>query len=163
MPLTALALDLDHFKQINDTYGHPIGDAVLAAVGSTLTATVRDGDFVGRAGGEEFLILLPNTDTNGAQLVAETIRAAVAAIAIPTVEQPITASLGIAVLPDHAGDATSLLRHADQALYIAKKNGRNRTETFTHEPPGADRSANPPVPGNSQNPDASDAALLEIG
>lgn len=144
-PLTALALDLDHFKQINDTYGHPIGDAVLAAVGSTLTATVRDGDFVGRAGGEEFLILLPNTDTKGAQLVAETIRAAVAAIAIPQVEQPVTASLGIAVLPDHAGDATGLLRHADQALYIAKKNGRNRTETFTREPPGADRSAHPPV------------------
>ena len=142
-PLAALALDLDHFKQINDTYGHPVGDAVLAAVGSTMTATVRAGDFVGRAGGEEFLILLPNTSTDGAQLVADTIRAAIAAIAIPEVEQPITASLGIAVLPDHAGDATALLRHADRALYAAKKNGRNRTETFTHETPAPDRSSTP--------------------
>ena len=162
-PLAALALDLDHFKQINDSYGHPIGDAVLAAVGSTLTATVRDGDFVGRAGGEEFLILLPDTNTDGAQLVAETIRAAVAAIAIPTVERPITASLGIAILPDHAGDATSLLRHADQALYTAKKNGRNRIETFTREPAGTDHSGSPLLPANSHNPDISDAALLEIG
>ena len=162
-PLAALALDLDHFKQINDSYGHPIGDAVLAAVGSTLTATVRDGDFVGRAGGEEFLILLPNTNTDGGQRVAETIRAAVAAIAIPGVERPITASLGIAILPDHAGDATSLLRHADQALYTAKKNGRNRIETFTHGPGDADRSGSPPRPANPHIPDLSDAALLETG
>ena len=162
-PLAALALDLDHFKQINDSYGHPIGDAVLAAVGSTLTATVRDGDFVGRAGGEEFLILLPNTNTDGAQRVAETIRAAISAIAIPKVDRPITASLGIAILPDHAGDATSLLRHADQALYIAKKTGRNRTETFTHEPAGADRSGNLSPPANSYDPDVSDATLLEVG
>ena len=145
-PLAAIALDLDHFKQINDSYGHPIGDAVLAAVGSTLTATVRDGDFVGRAGGEEFLILLPNTNTSGAQRAAETIRAAVAAIAIPKVEQPITASLGIAILPDHAGDATSLLRHADQALYTAKKNGRNRTETFTHDASTPDHASTPVAP-----------------
>jgi diguanylate cyclase (GGDEF)-like protein len=145
-PLAALALDLDHFKQINDSYGHPIGDAVLAAVGSTLQATVREGDFVGRAGGEEFLILLPNTTTDGAQQVAETIRAAVAAIAIPQVEQPITASLGIAVLPDHAGDGTALLRHADRALYAAKEKGRNRTETFTQGTPTSDRSSRPISP-----------------
>ena len=153
-PLAALALDLDHFKEINDSYGHPTGDAVLAAVGSTLTATVRDGDFVGRAGGEEFLILLPNTNTDGAQRVAETIRIAVAAIAIPKVERPITASLGIAILPDHAGDGTSLLRHADQALYTAKKNGRNRIETFTREPTAPDPSSSPPPAANSHNPDA---------
>ncbi len=145
-PLAALALDLDHFKQINDIYGHPVGDEVLAAVGSTLEACVREADFVGRAGGEEFLILLPNTSTDGAQLVAENIRTAVAAIAIPSIEQPITASLGIAILPDHAGDATTLLRHADRALYTAKKNGRNRTETFTRETPNPDRSSRPAIP-----------------
>jgi diguanylate cyclase (GGDEF)-like protein len=132
-PLAALALDLDHFKQINDRYGHASGDEVLAAIGSTLKTTRRDSDFVGRAGGEEFLILLPDTRLEAAQLVAEKVRLSIAAITIPSVERPITASIGVAVLPDHAGDATSLLRHADRALYTAKSNGRNRTETFTRE------------------------------
>jgi diguanylate cyclase (GGDEF)-like protein len=132
-PLTALALDLDHFKQINDTYGHGSGDEVLAAVGSTLKSSCRESDFVGRAGGEEFLILLPDTGLAAGRLVAENIRAAVAAITVGSVARPITASIGIAVLPDHAGDATSLLRHADRALYSAKKNGRNRIETFARD------------------------------
>jgi diguanylate cyclase (GGDEF)-like protein len=131
--LTALALDLDHFKQINDTYGHGSGDEVLAAVGSTLKSSCRESDFVGRAGGEEFLILLPETDLAAGRLVAENIRAAIAAITIASIARPITASIGIAVLPDHAGDAASLLRHADRALYSAKKNGRNRTETFDRD------------------------------
>jgi diguanylate cyclase (GGDEF)-like protein len=129
-PLAALALDLDHFKQINDSYGHGSGDEVLAAVGSTLTTSRRESDFVGRVGGEEFLILLPDTGLQAAQLVAEKIRVAVAAITVPSIERAITASIGVAVLPEHAGDATSLLRHADRALYSAKKNGRNRTEVF---------------------------------
>jgi diguanylate cyclase (GGDEF)-like protein len=132
-PLAALALDLDHFKHINDRYGHGSGDEVLAAVGSTLKTSCRESDFVGRAGGEEFLILLPDTGLDAAKLVAENVRRALAAITIPSIERAITASIGVAVLPDHAGDATSLLRHADRALYTAKKNGRNRTELFTSE------------------------------
>jgi diguanylate cyclase (GGDEF)-like protein len=132
-PLAALALDLDHFNQINDTYGHGSGDEVLAAVGSTLKTACRDSDFVGRAGGEEFLILLPDTGLEAGRLVAENVRAAVAAITVASVARPITTSIGVAVLPDHAGDATSLLRHADRALYTAKKNGRNRTEVFAHD------------------------------
>jgi diguanylate cyclase (GGDEF)-like protein len=132
-PLTALALDLDHFKHINDTFGHGSGDEVLAAVGSTLKSACRESDFVGRAGGEEFLILLPDTGLEGARLVAENVRAAIAAITVASVRTPITASIGVAVLPDHAGDATSLLRHADRALYTAKKNGRNRTEIFARD------------------------------
>jgi diguanylate cyclase (GGDEF)-like protein len=132
-PLAALALDLDHFKQINDRYGHGSGDEVLAAVGSTLKTSCRDSDFVGRAGGEEFLILLPDTGLEAAQLVAEKVRVSITAITIPSIERAITASIGVAVLPDHAGDATSLLRHADRALYTAKSNGRNRIETFTRE------------------------------
>jgi diguanylate cyclase (GGDEF)-like protein len=132
-PLAALALDLDHFKQINDTHGHSVGDEVLAAVGTTLTGALRDSDFVGRAGGEEFLILLPDTAVEQAQLTAEKVRAAVESISLPSVEGKITASLGIAVLPDHAGNAPALLRHADRALYAAKKAGRNRTETFARD------------------------------
>jgi diguanylate cyclase (GGDEF)-like protein len=132
-PLTALALDLDHFKHINDTYGHGSGDEVLAAVGSTLKTVCRESDFVGRAGGEEFLILLPDTGLDAGRLVAENVREAVAAITVASVPRPITASIGVAVLPDHAGDAKSLLRHADRALYTAKKNGRNRTEIFARD------------------------------
>jgi diguanylate cyclase (GGDEF)-like protein len=148
-PLAALALDLDHFKQINDSHGHSSGDEVLAAVGSTLTTSSRESDFVGRAGGEEFLILLPETGLEAAQQVAEKIRLAIAAITIPSIERPITASIGVAILPDHAGDATSLLRRADRALYTAKKNGRNRTETFAREMlPGDPTGGEPGVDGD---------------
>ena len=129
-PLAALALDLDHFKQINDTHGHGVGDEVLAAVGSALTDAIRASDFVGRAGGEEFLILLPETGIEPAQVAAENLRVAIEAIVLPSLGRAITASIGIAVFPDQAGDAASLLRHADRALYTAKKNGRNRVESF---------------------------------
>jgi diguanylate cyclase (GGDEF)-like protein len=127
-PLSAIAFDLDHFKQINDSYGHGRGDDVLASVGAVLSETVRTSDFVGRNGGEEFIILLPNTDTHHATAVAEKIRGAVAAITVPGVERGITASLGIATIPDHAGDGDQLVRSADRALYAAKTNGRNRAE-----------------------------------
>jgi diguanylate cyclase (GGDEF)-like protein len=149
-PLAALALDLDQFKDINDTFGHSSGDEVLAAVGSTLKESCRASDFVGRAGGEEFLILLPNAGLEAAELVAEKIRIAISAITIASVARPITASIGIAMLPDHAGDATGLLRHADRALYAAKKNGRNRVETFARAmlsgPPHGESSVAPGSP-----------------
>jgi diguanylate cyclase (GGDEF)-like protein len=127
-PLSAIAFDLDHFKQINDSYGHGRGDDVLATVGAVLSESVRTNDFVGRNGGEEFIILLPDTDTHHATVVAEKIRGAVAAITVPGVERDITASLGIATIPDHAGDGDQLVRSADRALYVAKTNGRNRAE-----------------------------------
>jgi diguanylate cyclase (GGDEF)-like protein len=132
-PLAALALDLDHFKPVNDTFGHAAGDDVLAAVGSTLKTACRESDFVGRAGGEEFLILLPDTGLEAAKQVAEKVRHAVSTISVPTVERAITTSIGVAVMPDDAGDATTLLRNADRALYAAKKNGRNRVECFSRE------------------------------
>ncbi len=136
-PVAALALDLDHFKRINDRYGHGKGDDLLAAFAATLTATVRDSDFVGRTGGEEFLVLMPDTDIAGAQVVAEKIRAAVAEISLPAVPEGVTVSVGIAVLPDHATDRERLLRHADRALYVAKNNGRDRTVIFgASEAPG---------------------------
>jgi diguanylate cyclase (GGDEF)-like protein len=128
-PLSAIMLDLDHFKQINDTYGHGRGDDALAAVGAVLSDTVRASDFVGRNGGEEFIVLLPDTDADAAHIVAEKIRAAVADITVPGVDREITASLGIATIPQHAGDGDDLVRSADRALYLAKNNGRNRVET----------------------------------
>jgi diguanylate cyclase (GGDEF)-like protein len=133
-PLSAIAFDLDHFKQINDSYGHGRGDDVLATVGAVLSDAVRNSDFVGRNGGEEFIILLPNTDTRHATAVAEKIRGAVAAISVPGVERAITASLGIATMPDHAGDGDQLVRGADRALYVAKTKGRNRTEVAIADP-----------------------------
>jgi diguanylate cyclase (GGDEF)-like protein len=119
----------DHFKQINDSHGHGRGDEVLAALGTTVQATLRASDFVGRYGGEEFVILLPNTPREEGLTVAEKIRAAVATINVPGVTLPITASLGLAVMPDDAGESTSLIREADRALYAAKAKGRNRVET----------------------------------
>jgi diguanylate cyclase (GGDEF)-like protein len=124
-PLTAVMLDLDHFKEINDLYGHAQGDEVLAAVGTVIQSSLRASDFAGRIGGEEFLILLPETGTDGAWLVTEKVRNAIAMITIPGVERAITASLGIAGLLEHAGNATGLLRAADAAQYAAKAAGRN--------------------------------------
>jgi diguanylate cyclase (GGDEF)-like protein len=128
-PLTAVLIDLDHFKQINDLYGHDSGDEVLAAVGVAMRNAMRDSDFVGRYGGEEFLMLLPATDTDGGVQVAEAVRSAIGAIHIPTVERHLTASAGVATLPRDAGDSVTLFRAADRALYAAKNAGRNRIHT----------------------------------
>lgn len=127
-PLAAVALDLDHFKQINDVYGHGQGDEVLAAVGALLLAVVRESDFVARVGGEEFMILLPDTGRDGSLIICERIRAGIAGLEFPAMGQDVTASLGVAVLPDDEVDAPSLVRAADRMLYTAKTNGRNRVE-----------------------------------
>ncbi len=139
-------LDLDHFKNVNDTFGHGKGDEVLAGVGSVLQTTVRDTDVAGRWGGEEFLILLADVDRNSARIAAEKIRAAVAKLKIAGVEQSITASIGVAVLPDDGTDVATLLRNADRALYAAKAAGRDRVEMFTAES------------GNGKAPEGLDAA-----
>jgi diguanylate cyclase (GGDEF)-like protein len=125
-PLTALMLDLDHFKQINDRYGHGKGDEVLASVGATIQACLRESDFAGRFGGEEFLVLLPDTTAEGALNVAERLRAAIEQTKVNGVERDITASLGIADLLAQAGSAEGLIHEADRALYAAKAGGRNR-------------------------------------
>jgi diguanylate cyclase (GGDEF)-like protein len=132
-PLSAIVLDLDHFKKINDSFGHGRGDDVLAAVGAALSDTVRASDFVGRNGGEEFIVLLPDTDTDRAALAAEKIRVAISQITVSGVDRDITASLGIASIPEHAGDGDQLIRSADRALYVAKTNGRNRVEVAVSE------------------------------
>ena len=127
-PLAAVAIDLDHFKRINDRFGHDKGDDVLAAAAQTLTATLRGSDFVGRQGGEEFIVLLPETDLEGALVAAENLRGEIERIEIGGVDQAISASFGVAVLPQDALDADALLRQADRALYAAKDRGRNRVE-----------------------------------
>jgi diguanylate cyclase (GGDEF)-like protein len=125
-PLSVLLLDLDHFKQINDIFGHAEGDNVLAAVGVALRSTVREADFCGRFGGEEFLVLLPDSDLAAASLVAEKIRASVEGIRLPMVRREITISIGVATFPEHGIDAATVTRTADRALYAAKQAGRNR-------------------------------------
>jgi diguanylate cyclase (GGDEF)-like protein len=128
--LAAVLFDLDHFKQINDLCGHEKGDEVLAAVGVVITGALRASDFAGRFGGEEFILVLPDTDRAGAVAVAEKFRVAIAAIEVTGVSRPVTASFGVAAIPEDAADSTLLLRAADRALYLAKANGRNRIETL---------------------------------
>ena len=125
-PLAAVMLDLDHFKQINDRFGHGAGDEVLAALGELLRGTLRGTDFAARVGGEEFLLLLPDSDEDGAVALAEKLRVAVERISAPRVEEPLSASFGVAVYPRDAQDGQELLRAADRALYTAKRTGRNR-------------------------------------
>ena len=125
-PLAAAMIDLDHFKQINDRFGHAKGDEVLAAVGTALRSCIRASDFAGRFGGEELLVLLPDTTAEDAAGQAERIRSTIASIRVPGVERTITVSIGVADLIQHGGDASGLLRQADRALYTAKAMGRNR-------------------------------------
>ncbi|HEY9854224.1 MAG TPA: diguanylate cyclase [Stenomitos sp.] len=127
-PLSVIMVDLDHFKRINDTYGHQTGDEVLRQASACLRQTVRDSDIVARYGGEEMAVLLPHTDGAGGALAAERIRAAIAAMPLRTIAgEPftVTASLGVASL--RAGStAVELLERADKALYTAKHRGRNQ-------------------------------------
>jgi diguanylate cyclase (GGDEF)-like protein len=127
-PLALLLLDLDHFKQVNDQRGHPVGDQVLANVGATLRSVLRTRDFAGRNGGEEFAVLLPDTGIADALEIAERVRVAVAEISLPGTDVSVTASIGVAVFPDHASTPDRLERLADAALYLAKRQGRNRVE-----------------------------------
>jgi len=133
-PLSAVLFDLDHFKTINDGYGHSVGDDVLAGVGETLREALRASDFGGRYGGEEFLMLLPGTDAAGALNAAEKLRAAIEALEFQHPELTVGASFGIATYPLDALDADGLLRMADRALYSAKAKGRNRVELVDGPP-----------------------------
>jgi diguanylate cyclase (GGDEF)-like protein len=128
-PLAVVLVDIDHFKRVNDTYGHAVGDDVLQQCARRLLAGTRAGDVIGRWGGEEFLILLPDTSLDEARAISERIRAAVAAppISVDGGELDVTISGGCAV--DDDGDIDALLRRADAALYRAKAGGRNRIET----------------------------------
>lgn len=127
-PLGLLVFDVDHFKQVNDTYGHAAGDAVLQMIAATLRATLRDIDVPGRLGGEEFGVLLPNTRLADARRIAERLRMAIAAAYTTRdgVELRVTASFGVSAIAAENEDLDDLLRAADAALYRAKSEGRDR-------------------------------------
>src|SRR5690606_27193159 len=127
-PLSVAYVDIDLFKQINDTYGHETGDRVLTLVGNALASSVRQRDDVIRIGGEEFLVLLPGVSGNTAAMRMETMRARIADTT-PLLDVDglqVTASIGLASLADADEDVDVLLRRADQAMYRAKNQGRNR-------------------------------------
>lgn len=138
--LAVLMIDLDHFKWINDTYGHPAGDDAIAAVADALRRVTRPSDIVGRFGGEEFLVLLPDVDGAAARAAAERIRGTVSDLRIATTDKRgrqalivgRTASLGVAVFPEHARTLDGLLQSADAAVYEAKEGGRDQVRMAGH-------------------------------
>ncbi|HUG85172.1 MAG TPA: GGDEF domain-containing protein [Euzebya sp.] len=149
-PLSVILVDLDHFKDVNDTYGHDIGDAVLIATVDRMGDTIRQADILGRWGGEEFLIIAPHTDLPAATAQAERCRGALAAAPViyNGVVVPVTASFGVTALhPDD--DARILIRRADLAMYTAKSEGRDRVVTI------ADAIA--PAPPDGAQPDTGDS------
>jgi diguanylate cyclase (GGDEF)-like protein len=128
--LTLVMADIDHFKNINDEFGHFVGDTVLKAVAQHLQHQVRSIDTIARYGGEEFALILPDTPFENAMKVAERIRESIANMEIKNPEGPdlhLTISMGVASLPDHARTANDLISNADAALYQAKRQGRNQT------------------------------------
>jgi diguanylate cyclase (GGDEF)-like protein len=132
-PLSLLICDVDHFKLYNDSQGHQAGDECLKSVAKAISQCYRGGDLVARYGGEEFAMVLPQTNRAGAVQVAERIRAAVAAAALPHLKSPVcgrvTVSIGVACItpqPNGPADARTLIEEADRHLYSAKRLGRNQ-------------------------------------
>src|SRR5581483_11268401 len=132
-PLAFLILDIDHFKQVNDSYGHDIGDEVLREFAKRISANVRGIDLACRYGGEEFVVVMPDTEITLAATIAERLRKSIETTPMPVSRAPgklnITISIGIAGSQGPSDTADALLRRSDQALYAAKRAGRNRVVT----------------------------------
>lgn len=131
-PLAAIMVDIDHFKQVNDTYGHPVGDLVLKELAVRMKENLRSIDILSRYGGEEFVILLPETSADQAAEVAERIRQVVAEtpFTVEDLSLPITISQGVAVTNGEDSDMTKLIKQADNAMYVSKGYGRNQVNIF---------------------------------
>jgi len=158
--LTVLMIDIDHFKQVNDEYGHQAGDTALKHVAHTLRSRFRRQDLLGRFGGEEFLAVLPATAAaEGGLTLAETVRAAVAAAPVSSVGEtglPLTVSIGVAeVAPHAAGDTDAVVRAADLAMYRAKAAGRNRVELAWAQDYGSAAPQRMRMPGTAPAPGSS--------
>jgi diguanylate cyclase (GGDEF)-like protein/PAS domain S-box-containing protein len=136
-PYSLMMIDIDHFKLVNDNYGHQAGDKVLMELAQILGLATRTADVVGRFGGEEFLVMLPELDHEQALLLAERIRRAVEAHVIRNQDRTInvTVSIGVASYPEHGDDVEKLVRASDNAMYKAKSDGRNRIASATPENP----------------------------
>jgi diguanylate cyclase (GGDEF)-like protein len=124
--------DIDHFKAVNDTFGHQAGDKVIQAVAEVIREQIRDTDYAGRYGGEEFVVLMPDIDTSGAIVFAERLRLRIESLVVTYEKQaiPFTISLGVADLSFPTDDHKQLIERADQALYASKKGGRNQTNSY---------------------------------
>ena len=131
-PISIIMMDIDHFKQINDNYGHSTGDKVLQALSEPLQTLVRETDIIGRMGGEEFAFILPETELDEAANLAERLRAGIEKIIVTYNELSIsiTASLGVVTYSDEDDNLESLITKADDALYVAKKKGRNQIRKY---------------------------------
>jgi diguanylate cyclase (GGDEF)-like protein len=138
-PLSLLVLDVDHFKQVNDTYGHQTGDAVLCEVADALVANTKNYDVAARYGGDEFVVLLPGCSRDDAVRVGDRVRNSISR-AVGTA--PVTVSAGVATLPDNANDAERLMAAADSALYDAKRDGRDKVAASSRN---VDVVARPPL------------------
>jgi two-component system cell cycle response regulator len=135
--LAVLMVDVDHFKSVNDRFGHASGDRALRLIADTLRINTRVFDSVARYGGEEFVVVMPGTGPEEASLAAERLRSAVAEIDFTALDHqriPLTVSIGVACTPNASGSPEVLLQAADAALYDAKRNGRNRVEMAQSAP-----------------------------
>jgi diguanylate cyclase (GGDEF)-like protein len=127
LTFSVLMLDIDHFKRVNDTYGHPIGDLAIKALADICGSALRPHDLLARYGGEEFVLTLPRTDHDGAHIVAERIRQKVEAIELPTAQGAVRFTVSIGVASYLQGkEFLQVVGRADEALYLAKQGGRNR-------------------------------------
>lgn len=135
--ISLIMVDMDHFKSINDIYGHLAGDHILAIFAQQVLKCIRKTDLVARYGGDEFIVVLPSTDTKTAQLIAERIRETVSGTVIPPIEDVeipnISCSVGVSTYPVHCTSKDELIRTSDIALYKAKQSGRNRTIVYYNE------------------------------
>jgi diguanylate cyclase (GGDEF)-like protein len=149
-PLGVLMIDIDHFKNFNDTHGHDAGDVVLQEFARALQATARASDVMVRYGGEEFAVLLPETNLGQARIAAERVLESARRIRlpIPGLESgQVTVSVGVSALPEHGDTPESLVKAADKALYAAKNAGRNCVRVSTDSKVPATGPAQAPGPG----------------